>query len=266
MGVIEAIRKGFGVATKSMGLVLVLFLFNWIGNLLSIPFAPMTPAAGAPAVIPPAMAAPALLFSIAFILVSIFIQGGTLGLVRDSFKEGKMRLSVMPQYGAKYYLRLLGVGVLIVLILAIVAVIAGIIVAVTAPLNNAVVTGIAIVIALIIVVAAALKIFIPLTLSPYAVVCEEKGVVSSMKRSLQLMKKPISRVFVLILLILALVLIALAIGFVVGLLVGLVSVLLPMQAGRILMITVSSAVNGYMGLVVTASFMAYFLKITKETL
>lgn len=264
MGVIGAIKKGFGVATKSMGLVLVLFLFNWIGNLLSMMFTPAIPAAEAPAAMPPAMTGAALIFSILFILISIFVQGGTLGLVRDAMKTGSMKLGSMAQYGAKYYIRLLGVGVLIVLVLAIVSVIAALLIALTAPLNNVIVTTIAVAVAVIIVVAAALKYFIPLTLAPYAVVCEEKGVIASMKRGLELVGKPFSKVLTLLLLIVALVLIALAIGFIVGLLVGLISVALPAQAGRIVMVTVSSAVNGYLGLVVTAAFMAFYFGIAKE--
>jgi len=265
MNVIEAIKKGFGVASKSMVLVLVLFLFNLAGNLLSMPFTPTMPAEGGPAALPAGLTGAALIFSIIFILISIFVQGGTLGLVKDSMKTGSMKLGAMVQYGGKYYIRLLGIGILIVLILAIVALIAGLLIAVSAPLNNPIVTAVAIGVALIIVIAAALKLFIPLTMAPYAVVCEEKGVIGSMKRSLQMMKKPFSRVLTLLLLVVALVLIALAVGFIIGLVVGLVSVALPAQAGRIVMIVVSSAVNGYLGLVVTAAFMAFYLAIAKET-
>jgi hypothetical protein len=229
-----------------------------------MPFTPAAPAPGETAAIPPGMTGAAAIFSLLFILISIFVQGGTLGLVRDSIKEGSMKLASMLQYGAKYYLRLLGTGIIIVLVLVIIALIAGLIIAVTAPLNNPVVTTIAVVVSLIIVIAAALKFFIPLVLAPYAIVCEEKGVIGSIKRSLQLVS-PFSRVFVLLLLTISLVLIALAVGFIIGLVVGLVSVLMPAQAGRILMIVVSSAVNGYLGLVVTVSFMVYFLGITKET-
>lgn len=265
MGIIGAIKKGFGVATKSMALVAVLFLFNLAGNLLSIPFTPVAPAAGGPATLPAGLTAGALAFSLVFILISIFVQGGTLGLVRDAMKTGSMKLGSMVQYGGKYYLRLLGVGLLIVLVLVIVALIAGLLIAVTAPLNNMALTAVAVAIAVIIVIAAALKLFIPLTLAPYAVVCEEKGVIGSLQRSLQLTGKPFSRTLGLLLLIVALVLIALAIGFIIGLVVGLVSVALPAQAGRIVMIVVSSAVNGYLGLVVTAAFMAFYLGIAKET-
>ena len=38
MGVIESVKKGFSVAFRSSNLVLVLFTFSFIWNLLNIPF------------------------------------------------------------------------------------------------------------------------------------------------------------------------------------------------------------------------------------
>lgn len=259
MGVIQAIGKGFGIATKSLGLVMVLFVFNVAGSVASLPFAAVAPGATAT----PQLTIGALIFSIAFILISIFVQGGTLGLVRDSIKEGKMNLAAMAQYGMKYYLRLLGLGILIVLIIAIVALIAGLIIAVTAPLNNPVVTTIAVVIAIAIAIIMGLLFFIPFTLSPYAIVCDEAGVVDSMKKGLDVARKPFVRVFVLLALIVLLVLIALLIGFVVGFLIGLITAFVPAGIGRGVMMVVTSALNGYLGVVITASFMAFYLALSK---
>jgi len=259
-GVFEAIKRGFGIATKSLNLVLILIIFNLAGNLASMPFiiAPgQTPTNQ--------VIAGALIFTTIFILISIFIQGGALCLVRDIIKEGKMKLASFASYGAKYYFKLLGLGVLMVLIIGIVALIAALIIAVTAPLNNPVISGIAIAIAIAIGVIASLFYFIPFALSPYALICEGLGVIASMKRGLVVAKKPFVRVFLLILLFAILILISLGVGVVFGFIVGLVGAMLPAMGGKVLMAVVTSIINGYLGIVMMAAFMVYYLGLAANT-
>lgn len=260
MEIIGAIGKGFNVATKSIGLIIALFVFNLLGSIASLPFATVAPGAE----VSPQLTVGALVFSVLFILISIFIQGGTLGLVRDAIKEGKSNLAAMPQYGMKYYLRLLGLGVLIVLIIAVVALVAGLLIAVTAPLNNPVVTTVAVIIAIAVTVVIGLLFFIPFTLAPYAIVCDELGVVDSMKKALDTARKPFMRVLMLLALIILLVIIALVVGFVIGFIVGLITAFLPAGLGRGLMMVVTSAINGYLGVVITASFMAFYFAMAKK--
>lgn len=255
MGVIEAIRKGFGVATKNLGLVLILFIFNLIWNMASIPF--VGPAATAR----PDLAALAVIISIVFILLSIFVQSGSLALVRDYAKEGKMKLGDFAKYGSKYYLRLFGLGILIVLIIGIVGLVAALIVFATTPLNNTLVTIIAAIIAITIGVIGIYYILL-LMLSPYSIVCEEMGVIEAMKRSIGLVRKNIGKVLLLLVL---LILISMGLGFIIGLLTGFASVAMPLAAGRIFTGIVSSIFNGYLGIVMMASFtLFYFAVIGKD--
>ena len=256
--ILEVIKRGFVAASKNMGLVLVLIVFNLAGNMASLPFSGTTPAT-----VTPQINVAALIFSAIFILISIFVQGGTLGLVRDFVKEGGMKLAAFVSYGMKYYLRLLGLGLLIVLIIAVVALIAGLIIAVTAPLNNTVVTAIATAIAIAIGVIALLAYFIPFTLAPYALITEELGVIAAMKRSLAVARKPFAKVFSLLLLFVLLILIALGVGFVAGFVVGLINAFMPAAVQRILMAVVAGIINGYLGVVMTASFMVYYLSLAK---
>lgn len=250
----EAIRKGFGVATRNLGLVLILFVFNLIWNLASIPLAgPAT----APA---PQVNVVALAFAIIFILASIFVQGGSLGLVRDYLKAGSMKLAGFAKYGAKYYLRLLGLGIIIVLIIAIVGLVAALIVAATAPLNNTVVTTVAGIVSIIIGALGLYTIFL-LIFSPYSAVCDEIGIMGAMKASMRTVRRSILKVLLLLIL---LVLISLGIGFVVGFLVGLVTVAMPAQAGQIVIGIVNSIFNSYLGVVMTASFMAFYLALAEK--
>lgn len=263
MGVLEAIKKGFGIASKNMFLVLVLFVFNLVWNLINIAIMPAgaLPTPGAAAVTPPAVspqvALTTLLFSTIFILISIFMQGGSLGLVRDYIKEGKTKLSQFASYGLKYYLRLMGLGILIILIVLIIAMVAALIIIATSPLNNMVVT----VIASIIAIAAGLAgiyFVILLVMSPYALICEGTSVIESMKKSMRIVKKTFWKVLLLLIL---LILIAIGIGVLLGVLTGILTVVIPQKAGQMMIGVVNSIFNGYFGIVMMAAFMAFYLAV-----
>jgi hypothetical protein len=254
MGVIEAIRKGFVIASKNIGLVLVLFVFNLIWNLASIPF--VGPAAAAR----PDLAAIAVIISVVFILMSIFVQSGALALVRDYLKQGKMALGAFAGYGLKYYLRLFLLGLLIVLIIAVVGLVAALIVFSTTPLNNTIVKIISAIIAIGIGVVGVYYILL-LMLSPYTIVCDEMGVIESMKKSMKIVRKSIGKV---ILLLVLLILISMGLGFLIGLLTGFASVIMPVAAGRIFTGVISSIFNGYLGIVMMASFMAFYLAVAEK--
>ncbi|MFA5084947.1 MAG: hypothetical protein WC482_01115 [Candidatus Omnitrophota bacterium] len=266
MGMLEAIKKGFGVASKNMALVLVLFVFNLIWNIVSITFMPAgaLPAPGAGAAVtpevPPQTALATLIFSILFILVSIFMQGGSLGVVRDYIKEGKMKLSQFASYGLKYYLRLFGLGLIIILFVILVAVIAALIVAATAPLNNAIATVIASIVAIAIGLVG-LYFVILLVMSPYTMVSDEVGIVESMKRSMRVVKKSFGKILLLLIL---LVLIAIGIGVLLGVTTGLLTLALPAKTGQIIIGVVNSLFNGYFGIVMMASFMALYMALAGQ--
>lgn len=266
MGMLEAIKKGFGVATKNPVLVLVLFVFNLVWNIINVSIMPVgaIPAPGADAgampTIPPQVALTTLILSILFVLVSIFMQGGSLGVVRDYIKEGKSKISQFASYGAKYYFRLLGLGIIIVLFVIIVALIAALIVAATTPLNNTIATIIASILAISIGLAG-IYFVILLAMSPYTMVSDEIGVVESMKRSMRLVKKYFGKILLLLAL---LVLIAIGIGVVLGIVTGLATVAMPVKVGQMVIGVVNSLFNGYFGVVMMASFMALYLALAGQ--
>ncbi|OGW83562.1 MAG: hypothetical protein A2987_04140 [Omnitrophica bacterium RIFCSPLOWO2_01_FULL_45_10] len=255
MGIIEAIKKGFGVATKSLGLVLILFTFNAIWSIASLPLVARQGTA-----VTPQVTATALTFSLLFILVSIFVQGGSLALIRDYIKEGKMKLANLLSNGLKYYLRLFGLGLLIILIVTVAALLAALLVVATAPLNNTTVTIIAATIALVIG-GIGLYYMLLLTMSPYSLVCDEVGIIESMKRSVKLVRKNVGKV---LLLLVILILISLGIGFLIGLVIGLLTAAVPGGAGQVLISIVNSAFNGYLGVVMMASFMVFYLALAAK--
>lgn len=265
MGIVDAIKKGFGLANKNLLLVLVLFIFNLIWNMINIAIMPqgavpavgMTPTATTPPAVPPETAALALITSVIFILASIFMQGGSLGVVKDYIKEGRMKLGSFASYGLKYYLRLLGLGILIILLVLIVALIAALIIAATAPLNNAIATVIAVIIAISIGVAGIYFVLL-LVMSPYSLICDDAGIIEAMKHSMNVVRKAFWRVLLLLVL---LILIAIGIGVLIGIITGLLTVAIPAKAGQVVMGIVNSLFNGYLGIVMMAAFMTYYLAL-----
>jgi len=263
MGIVDAIKKGFGVASRNIALVLILFVFNLIWNVINVIIMPAgaMPTLGAAAAtaptIPPEIALLTLIVSIVFILISIFMQGGSLAVVKDYIKEGKMKLGSFASYGLKYYLRLFGLGILIILFVLIVAIIAALIVAATVPLNNAIATTIAAIIAVAIGLVGIYFVLL-LVMSPYALICDEVGVIEAMKRSMRIVRSAFWRTLILIIL---LVLIAIGIGVLLGVVAGLLAVALPAKAGQIVIGVVNSLFNGYFGIVMMAAFTAFYLAL-----
>lgn len=255
MGVMEVIKKGFGTASKCLGLILILIVFNLIFNLASIPLA-ITPGTTPT----PQVTSLALVLSLVFILISIFLQGASLGLVRDYVKAGKIELGKFAGYGLKYYFRLLGLGVLIVLIIAIIAIIAALLIAATIPLKNTIVTVIMSIIAIAIGAIGLYWIFL-LILTPYAIICDEIGIIESMKKSTRTVRRSLGKV---LLILVVLILISLGIGFIFGFLTGLLSAALPLRVGQILIGVVNSIVNGYLGVVMMAAFMVFYLGLVAK--
>jgi len=254
MGVIEAIKRGFGIATKMLSLVVVLFIFNAIWNIGSIPLTAAGPQN-------PGATAGAAIFSLIFILASVFIQGGTLGLVRDFIKGGTQKLEHFVGYGLKYFLRLLGLGVIVALLVAVIALVATLIIAVTAPANNVVLTIIASIIA-IAIGAGGLYFVILLIMAPYALVCDEMTIIEALKTSMEKVRKNIGRVLGLLAL---LILISLGIGFVIGFITGLATIALPATVGQVIIGIVNSAFNAYLGIVMLGSFMLFYQALSGST-
>ena len=96
MGIGEAIKKGFGAARKSKGLVLVLFVFGGIFSLINVFLAP---AEGADPNTPPP---PALVVSgVIFIFLSIYLQAGSMGFVRDLIKSGSAAMKGFSEWKKK---------------------------------------------------------------------------------------------------------------------------------------------------------------------
>lgn len=253
MKVIDAIKNGFDIATKSLtSVVLVVFVFNLVWNLITIPFTPATlPADG----VPPPMSPVLALLSIVFVLLSIFIQGGLLSSVKDIIKEGKAQLDKFVDYGKKFYLRLLGFAAVIGLAIAVTAIVATLIAASAAPSGNVALIAITAIIALAIG-ALAIYLVILLSFSPYTLVAEDSSFFDAMKKSIAFVKENLLKVIGLGLLLM---LVALGAGLIVGVVFALLGVVIPGRIVQIISGIVSSGINSYLSVVMTAAIMSYYL-------
>src|SRR5262249_55913885 len=99
-------------------------------------------------------------------------------------------------------------------------------------------------------------------LSPYAAVVDEKGVVDSIKASMKLVKKNILPLLGISAL---LIVIGFAIGMLLGaILAGLTVVVKAENVNNIIFAVLSSFVNSFLGVAVTAAFMTFYLSLNRN--
>jgi succinate dehydrogenase hydrophobic anchor subunit len=253
MKILDAIKRGFDIANNNMKLILIVFIFNVVWNLVVIPFTPEASldAAGAGVAMSPALT----ILSLMFVLASIFIQGGVLGSVRDYIKENKLDLGRFKGYGAKFYIRLLCLALIIMLIIAVVAFIATLIIAASAPTKNAIMITLTTIIALI-VGGAGIYITILLFLSPYILVVEDVGIVESMSRSIAFVRKVLLKIIGLGAL---LVLIGFGIGLIMGIIAGIISLAIKGKFLQFITGILNGGVNAYLSILVTGCLVTYYL-------
>jgi len=245
MGILESIKKGFSVAKASTQLVMVLFAFTFVWNLINIPFQGAEEVTAGTSV-------SLLVLGIAFILVSIFMQAGSLGYVLNVVKQGTASLGTFTDAGKKYYLRILGIGLIVALFIIILTILAVLVLMIGGPDQT---NPVGMVFAVVLAVVGMLGIFL-MFMAPYIAIADELKVVAAIQASIQFVKNNILKV-------LGIGAILVAIGFLVGLVLGLVIGLLGAMLGDTANLVVSgflsSAINAYLGVVTTGAFMAYYL-------
>ncbi|OGW82239.1 MAG: hypothetical protein A3C47_02240 [Omnitrophica bacterium RIFCSPHIGHO2_02_FULL_51_18] len=252
MGIGEAIKKGFSITTQSWNLVLALFVFGAIWNIISI-FINPTPGATPDA----AATVKIVAVGLVFIVVSIFVQAGSLGFICEKVKQGSANFSKFFELGGKYYLRIFLLGLLIALIAGGLILLAALAIAALQGTLNV----LGIVLGLLL---AALGIYLALLffLAPYAIVADNEKTIAAVKKSVALVRRNMPRLLGILLI---LVLIGFGIGIVLGIGFAALSAAAPGQAAQIAFGIVSSFVNAFLGVVVTGSFMAFYLSITNNS-
>ena len=247
MGIGESIKKGFGTAKNSLPVILVLFVLGFVFNLVNLKFAPQTqdPNAGPSPVL--------IITGVIFVFLTVFLQAGSMGYVRDRLKTGSASLANFTAAGGKYYLPLLVLGLILSLIIGVFVLLAAL---AAALLQNLPVLSIPLAI-----LCAALGVYfvVMFFLSPYAVVVDGKPVKQSLSVSMKLVKKNIGALLGMAVL---LILIGFAIGLGLGAILAGIGALIKQESiSQIVFALLSSLVNAYLGLVVTATFMSFYLAL-----
>lgn len=253
MGIMEIVKKGFGIVHKNIKLLILLFVFNLIGNTIRLPFTPATPAPGeAPS---PALVGLSLLLAI----VGVFMFGGVIGSIKEFIQTQKGTLANFVKYGVKYYLRILGVWVLVALIVLVFALLVAIGISIGVAVKNLV--GVVLALAVVLIAGGiGIYIFILLLLSPYIVVADDTGPIAAMKKSVNFVRKSLLKIIGLFAI---LILISIGIGFVIGVTIGLLSFILKGMAGRVIITIVGSAFNAYINVLLPSCFLLYYMTSSK---
>ncbi len=248
MGTLESIKKGFSLVLSSFPVVLVLFIFGFIFNLINIKLTPEDQSLNTP----PSL--PMILTGLVFILITIFIQAGSLGYVRDRIKSGAASFANFTAAGSKYYLRVLALSLITAVIIGVFVLLAALVVALIGQSAQFLALGLAIVIA-----AVGIYVLILLFFAPYIAVNEEKKVGECLRQSVQVVRANILKV-------LAISAVLVVIGFVaglgIGLLAGALSQVVKGTASQVLFAFLSSLVNAFLGFFVTSSFMTFYLGLS----
>jgi len=249
MGIVDAVKNGFGLSKKLMKVVLIFFILNVVMGLISLPLA-RPENAGKPGVI-----AISFVVSIVFFIIFIFLQGGALGLSRDLNKSGNAEMANFSVYGKKYYVRILGllllyilIAVALVLVLSLIG--SGILALVNNLFTRTLVGAIAGVVAFFVIVLLLFPI--------YAIVADELGIVEALKKGIALGKANFMKIAGLFLI---LVLISIVISLIIGFVIGLITVPLPFTVTQILITVVNSAVQSYIPIVMMLALMGFYLGI-----
>ncbi|PIU41886.1 MAG: hypothetical protein COS99_03200 [Candidatus Omnitrophica bacterium CG07_land_8_20_14_0_80_42_15] len=257
MGIMEIVKKGFGIANKNVQLLLVLFVFNLVGTFLRTPFMQAAPTAPATANLSPAI----IIISILLGLIGVLIFGGVLGSLKEYIQNQKAQLGHIMQYGTKFYLRVLGVWALILAILIAFTLVVAFAISLAMAIKNLV--GVVILLAVALIVSGVgLYVFILLFMAPYILIADDIGPVSALKKSINFVRGCLGKI---VSLFVMLVLITVGIGFVVGVIAGLITLALKGAAGQIIVGIVASAFNSYVNVLLPACFLLIYLVSSKSS-
>lgn len=254
MKVIEAIGKGFNIASKSLSVLIVLFVFNAIWNMSSMPFLGIVQPAAQQRINPQLFG-----LSLIFILINIFIQGGLFGVVKDAaVSNSAASLNNFAKYGKKFYLRFLGLGAVVLSAIALAALIIILIFGSSIIARNMIVSIILVSLAIILTGIMLYYLFI-FFLSPYLLVVDDVSIFKALGNSLRFIRTHFAKMIGLTTL---LVLIGFGIGFIMGILTGILSLLIKGIAFQVLTGVITGAVNSYITIIISGALIVYYCGVS----
>ncbi|MCP4651340.1 MAG: hypothetical protein GY853_14830 [PVC group bacterium] len=259
MNAIEALKKGFELAKQLVLLIAVVAVFNCITSGIVVGIVGINPTPEKVGEI----AGTIVFLSMLIMLAWIVVEGGLLASIVSYIKTKDMQLEALLNNGLKYFLRLLGIGMvggaIAVAIWIAGALLTAIFVAMgqgTNPFFN-VIGGIVFTIA----VLFSFVVMIPIIIGRYLIVVEDQKIIASFKEGVALFKQYWGRILALLGLIIGIVL-------VVSLLSQLISLFLAKIFPQgwflaILQVLISAIVNGMIGVFSSCSIVSLILSIVK---
>ncbi|KJJ84378.1 membrane protein [Candidatus Omnitrophus magneticus] len=252
MGIFQAVKQGFCKSFKLGGVIGIFLFFNLIIGLLSLPLTDPANAGN------PVMLWASVGMSLIFFVIFVFLQGGAMGIVKDEMKTGVINLGKFLSYGAKYYLRILGLLLLYILIAIGVVLILALISAGVLLLGDNVFTRsiVAVIVTITAVVSITLLIY-PI----YTIVVDDMGPIAAFRRGILVAWRNFARtlgVFMLMLLI------SVGISLLIGFIAGLATVPMGEMGGRIVLAVVNAVVQSYIPLVMMISLMSFYMSLTSS--
>ncbi|MFH1304963.1 MAG: hypothetical protein ABIH74_01005 [Candidatus Omnitrophota bacterium] len=250
MGIIDAVKKGFVIASsKLMNVVLVFFAFNTIAGLISLPLS--NPArTGNPGFI-----VISAVSSVLFFLVFVMLQGGALGLAKDQLKTSASGMAQFITYGKRYYVRILGLLLLYILIAVGMVLLLSLVSAGILLLGDNIATR-SIVAAIVTVVGITVITFLVYPI--YVVVVEETGTIAAFKKGIEVAKQ---NFWITLGLFVVVVIVSLLISLILGFITGAATLALPAGAGSVLTTIINAAVQSYMPIVMMVAFMSFYMSL-----
>lgn len=256
----ESVKKGLAMMVSSLPVVAIFFAYGVASNFISGSLSTRLNQTGGGT--GPLFYA-SLLVSFAFVIVGLFLQAGALGYFKEKATRGTAGVGLLVGEGKRYFGRLFVFGLVLMAIVAISAV--------GAVVSNQVLPRPAAMAVSGLLVVVSLYFVMIWFLTPYAVVVHEQKLKEAMSTSFSLMKKHFLG-------IVGIGLILVVIGFLVGFLFGLVSGLIGAVANRgaalqtpgtpavpqVVMTVFGSLVNAVLGVMMTATYMHYYLKISRK--
>jgi len=228
------------------------FIFNFVMGLIMLPFAAPAGAAN------PQLMPVTLFLSLISVLVFVFLQGGALGVIRDMLKSNSFSLSNFVANGKKYYLKILGLFVIILLLalglIIIIALISGGILAIA---NNTFTRSLLAAIIIVISLSAVILLLFPI----YSIILEDKGPIAAIKKGIQVSMQNFWKTMGLFLLVL---LIAFVLAFLVGIVGAMLAGTLPLKPGQVVMLFINSALQSYLSIVMMVTFMSFYLGLCSK--
>jgi hypothetical protein len=255
MGILDTVKKGFSLMVSSLSIVAIFFAYGAVTNFINVQFTSKVQT-------DPATASnPLMALSIALSLLSVFLglylQAGSMGYFKEKLQAGKSGLPTFFASGTRYFLPLLIFGLIIMGIVA-VASVGSIVMVRTLPRPVAILGS-------IVLAAAALTFVVAWFLAPYAIVVNGKSVPAAMKESVALVKQNLVKIVLIGLILIA---IGFLVGFVFGLITGVGGAVLNRQnQGAVpqgVIALMSSVVNAFLGVLMTTTFMHFYLKTTGQ--